>query len=180
MSLAGPGVDHARPQAAHRARQMSIIGEGRAGHLQRNPRGKWQWAREGQQSSPCAQVQSRGKFQEFLAMSVAPTDKNGDCQRQSVPIATLLCSKAASHSSPQDTVEKRVLLAPRLPNRRFGWGRCQVAERIAQLAPRMAMWQEFRGKSPNRLVPATGLELRKLFLFCDQRHAFCRLTEVNV
>lgn len=180
MSLAGPGVDHARPQAAHRPWQMSIIGEGRAGHLQRNPRGNRQCAREGQQSAPRAQVQSRGKFQEFLALSVPSTNKNGDCQRQSIPIATLLCSKAASHSSPQDTVEKRVLLAPRLPNRRFGWGRCQVAERIAQFTRPMGMWQEFGGKPPEQARPATGLELRKLFLFCDQRHAFWRLTGVSV
>jgi hypothetical protein len=71
-------MNHAGLQPPYRPRQVSYIGERGAGHLQRNPRGERQSAGDSQQNSPRAQVQSGGKFKEFLAPFIAATDKNRD------------------------------------------------------------------------------------------------------
>lgn len=68
-------MNHAGLQPAYSPRQISHIGERRAGHLQRNPGGERQSAGNSQQSSPRAQVQCGGKFKEFLAPLIAATNK---------------------------------------------------------------------------------------------------------
>jgi len=78
--------DVARPKIPRGRGQIRRRKQGSAGDFQQNLRGERQRAAYGHQGSAGGNVQSRGKLQQLLAISVLTSDKNRNCQGQTRPI----------------------------------------------------------------------------------------------
>ena len=86
MVAFGVGYAHgSSTQVARGSGKRIVCSERGTGDLEQNLRGERQRAAHGNQRSTGADIQGRGKFQEFFPLLIAAAHEYGDCQRQTWP-----------------------------------------------------------------------------------------------